>query len=73
MQDPNFAHPVRINWGPNMSTLSSWDEVTIWGIDRFGLPGTRYITDLSADYMTWIFRDPKDALIFRLKFAEVTE
>lgn len=71
MQDPEFAHPVRINWGPNMSRISEWDEVTIWGIDHFGLPGQRYITDLSADYMTWIFKDAKDALIFRLKFAEV--
>jgi hypothetical protein len=71
MQDPKFTHPVRINWGPGMSKILEWDEVTIWSIDYFGLPGSRYITDLSADHMTWIFTDPKDALIFRLKFAEV--
>lgn len=56
-----------------MNTLSQWDHVTIWGLEHFGLPGGRYITDLSADHMTWIFQDPRDALVFRLKFAEVTQ
>ena len=71
MRDPKFTHPVSINWGPNMATLSKWDDVTVWGIEQFGLPGDRYVTDMSADYMTWFFRDPKDALLFRLRFSEV--
>ena len=73
LRDPAYTHAVRINWGPNMNTLSQWDHVTIWGLEHFGLPGGRYITDLSADHMTWIFQDPRDALVFRLKFAEVTQ
>jgi hypothetical protein len=71
LKDPEFTHPVRINWGPNMGTLAEWDAVTVWGLEQFGLPGDRYITDLSADYMAWIFKDPKDALMFKLKFSEV--
>ena len=54
-----------------MATLSKWDDVTVWGIEQFGLPGDRYVTDMSADYMTWFFRDPKDALLFKLRFSEV--
>lgn len=71
LTDPEFTHPVRINWGANMSTISNWDKVTIWGLEQFGLPGNKYITDISADYLTWIFRDSKDALFFRLRFSEV--
>jgi hypothetical protein len=49
-----------------------WDEVCIHTIELFGLPGTRYITDIGSESMDWIFKDVKDALIFKLKFSELT-
>jgi len=50
----------------------AWDEVCYKAIDLFGLPGDRYITDISTEWMDWIFKDPKDAIIFKLKFSEVS-
>jgi hypothetical protein len=38
----------------------------------FGLPGDRYITDISEFSMVWSFKDPRDAILFKLKFGEVT-
>jgi hypothetical protein len=35
-------------------------------VELFGLPGDRYITEITQDYMTFWFRDPNDALLFRL-------
>jgi hypothetical protein len=49
-----------------------WDEVCIHTIELFGLPGSRYITDIGSESMDWIFKDSKDALLFKLKFSEVT-
>jgi hypothetical protein len=48
-----------------------WDQICIDAIELFGLPGGRYITDIGGDSMDWIFRDQRDAVLFRLKFSEV--
>jgi hypothetical protein len=54
-----------------MRTISRWDNVCIYAIEHYGLPGTRYITDISADRMIWSFKDPRDALMFKLRWSEV--
>ena len=50
--------------------MQGWDEVSIWTIEQFGLPGQEYVTDMTADYMTWSFKDPYNAVLFRLKYGE---
>ena len=72
MRDPEFTHPVTIKWGRGADTMEYWNQLSIASLELFGLPGDRYITDISADYMIWSFRSDKDALIFKLKFSEVT-
>jgi hypothetical protein len=52
--------------------MDYWDNLSIYSIEHFGLPGDRYVTDISAEAMTWQFRSEQDALIFRLRFSEVT-
>jgi hypothetical protein len=47
-----------------------WDTLCANAVELFGLPGDRYITDLSEQSMTWSFCNKKDALLFKLKFAE---
>jgi hypothetical protein len=47
-----------------------WDTLCGSAIELFGLPGGRYITDISEHSMTWSFRSEKDALLFKLKFSE---
>lgn len=47
-----------------------WDHLCAAAVEMFGLPGDRYITDISEFSMTWSFRDDRDAVLFRLKFAE---
>ena len=47
-----------------------WDTLCAEAVELFGLPGDRYITDISEFSMTWSFRDDKDAVLFRLKFGE---
>jgi hypothetical protein len=47
-----------------------WNEICADAVELFGLPGDRYITDISEKSMTWSFRSDQDAVLFRLKFAE---
>ena len=71
MRDPEFNHPVTVRRGQGADTIEYWNQLCIASIDMFGLPGDRFITDISAEAMTWTFCDSKDALLFKLKFSEV--
>jgi hypothetical protein len=50
-------HGAKIKWGRPLDTITQWDEVATWSIETFGLPGDRYITDISINEMIWWFRD----------------
>lgn len=60
-------HVVRIPWRHN-DTISRWDEVCIWAIEQFGLPGQRYTTHPTADHMDFLFESSQDAVYFTLKW-----
>jgi hypothetical protein len=66
-----YDHHVAVWWRKRMRTISRWDNVCIYAIEHYGLPGCRYITDISADRMIWSFKDPRDALMFKLRWSEV--
>ena len=70
LHDPEFVHPMTMSWGQTSVLNLPWNEICAQGVELFGLPGDRYITDVTVDHMTWIFREPQDALLFKLKFAE---
>lgn len=54
---------VRIDWGGN---IRSWDETCIWAIETFGLPGDRFTTSPTTDYMDFSFKNQTDATAFIL-------
>jgi hypothetical protein len=70
LQEPEYSHHCTIPWVSRGNPLYFWDTLTSNAVELFGLPGDRYITDLSEQSMTWSFRDPHDAVLFKLKFGE---
>jgi hypothetical protein len=70
LRDDAFRYPVTIPWSPELDTVSAWNEICAQGMEMFGLPGNRYITDANVNDMTWWFRDEQDALLMTLKFSE---
>ena len=67
MQNPDFVYGAQIDWGRRMNQMEQWDDVAIWGVEHFGLPGDRYVTDVNINDMTWWFRTEQDRLIFVLR------
>lgn len=67
MQDPDFVYGARIDWGWRMDQLDQWDDVAVWGVEHFGLPGDRYVTDVNVNDMTWWFKTEQDRLLFVLR------
>jgi hypothetical protein len=64
--DINYKHLVRIPW-KHGDTISSWNEVCASAIEQFGLPGNKFITHPTEEYMDFMFKDEKDAIVFNLK------
>ena len=60
---------VSVPWRQG-DTISSWNEVCAQIVERFGLPGDKYTTEVSADWMGFKFKDEKDALMCRLMISE---
>ena len=70
LKDEEFKYPVVVPWSARLDTVSAWNEICAQGMEMFGLPGNRYITDANVNDMTWWFRTEQDALIMTLKFSE---
>jgi len=69
LTDPKYTHPVTIMWGAGAENETQWNDISVWCIETFGLPGDRYITDISTEFMTWFFQSEKDAVFMKLKFG----
>jgi hypothetical protein len=70
LRDDEFKYPVVVPWSAQLDTVSAWNEICAQGMEMFGLPGDRYITDANVNDMTWWFRNEQDALLMTLKFSE---
>ena len=70
LRDDEYKYPVVIPWSATLDSVSAWNEICAQGMEMFGLPGNKYVTEANVNDMTWYFRDPKDALLMTLKFSE---
>jgi hypothetical protein len=44
----------------------SWNQTCTWAVEQFGLPGDRFTTHATEDYMDFYFVDERDAILFEL-------
>lgn len=59
-----FPYRVRILW--KVGRVMRWNDICVHAITKYGLPGSKYITQPTADYLDFYFKDDKDAMWFRL-------
>jgi hypothetical protein len=57
---------MRLHWQHSLNEMQRWNEALARVVEVFGLPGVRYITDVTINNMTFWFRDHRDALLFKL-------
>jgi hypothetical protein len=55
---------VRISW--KKGDIIDWNETCAWVIEQFGLPGDKFETHSTEDYMDFYFTDERDAILFEL-------
>jgi hypothetical protein len=64
---------VKVKWNHEQDPYVSnawWNETCALIMERFGLPGDRYNTCVTENYMDFIFNDQKDATMCRLFLSE---
>ncbi len=58
---------VRISWQV-LDNFPQWTEACAWAIEQYGLPGDKFTTHPSEDYMDFYFVDERDAIHFSLRW-----
>ena len=67
-----MSSTVRISWSRNYDNKTHWNEICAWAIERFGLPGNRFVSHANINYMDFVFKSNKDALVMALMWnAEI--
>lgn len=61
-----MSSTVRIPWSIETEMGGYWNEVCAWAVERFGLPGDRFIAHANIAYMDFIFESNKDALVMAI-------
>jgi hypothetical protein len=63
------ANTVTVLWNEKR-TGSWWNETCAMVLEVFGLPGKRYSTHPDTDYMSFEFKNTKDADLCRVLLSE---
>ena len=63
------ATRVTLEWRDGRNGSEAWDEICVWVIEQFGMPGIRYSWHPTADYMDFHFYDERDAIHFMLRWT----
>lgn len=69
MQDEGFVHSVKINW-KNNDTISNWNDALADILEVFGLPGNKFMTHPTFEYMDVCFKSKRDAELCRIMISE---
>lgn len=64
-----FDHGVRLTWGPDLDTVSQWDNVIDWTVETFGFPGQAWACSTNISDMEFWFKQPRDRTLFVLKLG----
>ncbi len=68
----NKKHPLKISWSIGDGYGDPWNEICAQVIEKFGLPGDRYTTEISTNWMIFYFREAEDLLMAKLSFGDVS-
>jgi hypothetical protein len=63
------VYKVKLTWKLGQDTSEWWNQACAWVIEEFGLPGNKYKTEITTDYMIFDFNDKEDAAMTALRWG----
>jgi hypothetical protein len=61
---------VHVPWNPKLNTTILWNQVTASILEHFGLPGGKYATEITENYMNFLFKDEREGLMCQLLVSD---
>jgi hypothetical protein len=58
---------IRVPWENPYNKDHQWNELLVWTVETYGLPGERVSFHPTENWMDFAFNDEQDALMFQLK------
>lgn len=65
----DYKHEIKVDWHNHHGTIW-WNETCAMVLETFGLPGNKYIYTPHYDYMTFEFKDERDAFMCKLLLSD---
>jgi hypothetical protein len=65
-------YPIKIGWGIGDGYGDPWNEICATVIEKFGLPGDKYTTEVSSQYMIFYFKEAEDAMLAKLTLGDTS-
>lgn len=62
-------YKVKLDWRLGQDTDNWWNQACVWVMEEYGLPGGKYKTELTADYMIFDFDKQEDAAMTALRWG----
>lgn len=59
---------VRLTWELKDNS-ENWNDACAWALETFGLPGDKFQTELTSDWMEFKFNNKQDALVMAMRFS----
>ena len=50
--------------------MTQWNEITASIVEHFGLPGDKYTTEVTEDYMDFNFHNDHDGLLCKILVSD---
>jgi hypothetical protein len=63
------VYKVKLNWKLGQDTTEWWNQACAWVIEEYGLPGNKYKTEITEDYMIFDFNEQEHAAMTALRWG----
>jgi hypothetical protein len=63
------VYKVKLDWQMGQDSTEWWNMACIWVMEEFGLPGGKYNTEVTEDYMIFYFKEQEDAAMTALRWG----
>lgn len=61
---------VHLPWSSKANKMTQWNEITASIVEHFGLPGDKYTTEVTEDYMDFNFHNDHDGLLCKILVSD---
>ena len=63
---------IRVPWSRELDNDTEWNELCAQVVEKFGLPGHKFMATANVNYMDFTFFDSKDGLLAMMHLSSLS-